>query len=134
MLEIKVGQVFLLWCAACRPDPKYKYFVVALVEPRVRYFLINSNPSPLQNADPELLAELAPVMQADHKFLRHDSFLDLTQLMGGPTAAELEDKYLKENHILLGNISTNARRNARRIIGTSISLTGSEVKQLEAIW
>lgn len=133
MFQLQVGQVLHLWCAACRP-PKFKFFIVALIVPRVRYFLINSNASPLQAITPELASGLVQLRQNEHAFLHHDSLMDCTQLMGGPTASDLEDLYQKSPDILKGNIAIGARRAGRHVIQSSALLSQAEISALLSIW
>ena len=133
MLEIKVGQVFRLWCAICRP-PKFKFFVVALVEPRPRYFLINSNAAPFQLAQPALAVHQLPANAGENSFLHHDSILDTSQLLGGHTASDLEDLYQKDSNVLLGVVCAKLRRHARHVIENSEVLSKREIDSLLSVW
>jgi hypothetical protein len=135
MLELRIGQVFRVWCTFCRPEPKYKLMVVALIEPRPRYFLINSCAAPFQLANPVLAGHQLAISPSDkNEFLHHDSVLDLSELCGGPTASELEDLYEKDPRILKGQLAIRSRRAARHIIEYSELLTSREVKSLLELW
>lgn len=133
MLELRATQVFRLWCAACTP-PKWKYHVVAIVEPRPRFFLINSAVPAFKASRPILAAHQAQLTKEDHDFLGHDSFLDCSELMGGPTGSDLEDLHADDGSVLMGTVSVEARRNVRRIIESSILLTDNEKQALLLLW
>jgi hypothetical protein len=126
MLELRIGQVFRVWCTFCRPEPKYKLMVVAL---------INSCAAPFQLANPVLAGHQLAISPSDkNEFLHHDSVLDLSELCGGPTASELEDLYEKDPRILKGQLAIRSRRAARHIIEYSELLTSREVKSLLELW
>lgn len=134
MLQLKVGQVFRLWCPTCRPEPKFKLFVVAWIEPRPRYFLINSHAAAFQLDEPALKAHQLTAKLSENSFLHHDSVLDTSQVFGGPTASELEDLFHKNPNILLGDISVNLRRAARHAIEHSEVLSKREIETLLGAW
>lgn len=132
-LKIEAGSVFHLWCGHCR-DPKWKFHVVAYVQPQLRYFLINTRPAAFQRADASLMAHQVDLLEADHEFLSHDSVLDCSQVVGGPTASELEDLFLADEGLLLGRLATNCRRTARRVVQASDLLSPKEIAAILAIW
>jgi hypothetical protein len=133
MLTLQVGQVFRLWCAVTVP-PKWKYHVLAQIDPRPRFFLINTHAAAFQLANPALAMHQLAVTCADHAFLHHDSVLDLSQLMGGPASGELENSYSKDKSVLLGALANNSRRAARSVIQRSTLLTPKEIATLLALW
>lgn len=108
--------------------------MVAFVEPKLRYFLINSQPAAFQRKEPELLAHQVGLLQKDHGFLSRNSVLDCSQLSGGPTASELEDMYQDAPAILLGRIQTSPRRAVRAVVAKSNLLTPAEIKAILGIW
>ena len=134
MLNPKAGDVYLLYCAIIR-DPKEKFHAVAYMEPRLRYFLINSRVAAFIQAKPILAAHQVLLKQSEHpEFLKEDSYLDCTQIFGGLTASELEDLIAAGHRVELGRISTNARREVRRVIKDSELLTPHEIKAILAVW
>lgn len=133
-LNLQAGTVLHLWCAFCRP-PKWKFHVVAYTVPTVRYLLINSHIPPLLRADPELVTHQVELRQTDNLgFLSHDSVIDCSMVMGGPTMSELEDLYAKDPGILRGRVSTPGRRAVRAVVKGSDLLNGYEIKAICAIW
>ena len=133
MLKIQAGSVFHIWCAFCKP-PKWKFFVVAYAEPTLRYFIINSNPAAFQRNSRTLLAHQAQLSLTDHSFLKRDSVMDCSEILGGPSASDLEDMYAKDDRVLLGRICTDARRNVRRIVGESELLSAKEIAAILEAW
>lgn len=133
MLQLAAGQVFHLWCRSCVP-PKWKFYVLAHLNPRPRYFLINSNPAPFQQANPQLMTHQIRLAQVQHPFLRRDSVLDCSQVVGGYTASELEDAYNADPGMLIGTVDVTPRTTARSIIANSEILTGREIADILAEW
>ncbi|MCC4587069.1 hypothetical protein LL962_08135 [Xanthomonas sp. NCPPB 1067] len=133
MLKIQVGSVFHIWCSFCRP-PKWKFFVVATMQPELRYFVINSNPASFQRIDDVLMGHQVQLLQGEHYFLRRDSVLDCSELVGGPTASDLEDRYAQDARVLLGRLSTPARRAVRAVTKDSVLLSGKEVVAIQGAW
>lgn len=133
-MQLRIGQVFHLWCTGCA-TPKWKFHVLALINPRPRFFIINTAMAAFQRASPVLAAHQVPLLQAEHTtFLKHDSVMDVSSILGGPTASELEDRLDDDPAVHLGAISDNTRRNARRVISSSSLLTGREIIALSALW
>lgn len=133
MLKLEAGTVLHIWCTHCNPQ-KWKFYVVAFVEPKLRYFLINSQPAAFQRKEPELLAHQVGLLQKEHGFLSRNSVLDCSQLSGGPTASELEDMYQGDPKILLGRIQTSPRRAVRTVVAKSNLLTPAEIKAILGVW
>lgn len=133
MLEIQAGSVFHVWCQICRPQ-KWKFFVVAYVDPAVRYFIINSAPAAFQRNSPTLLRHQAELLAAEHGFLHHDSVLNCSEVFGGPTASDLEDMYSNDEAVLLGRLSPSAMQQVRGIVEGSELLSPKEIAAVLACW
>ncbi len=132
-MALHIGNVFILWCRGCL-NPKYKFHVLAVAGDRPRYFVVNSAIAAFQRQNQTLLEHQAPLAAGDHRWLKHDSYLDCSSLIGGYTASELEDALAAEPRTLVGTIATAARRNVRRIVGSSELLSPAEVQQLLGGW
>lgn len=132
-LKIEAGSVFHIWCPSCKP-PKWKFYVVASINPQVRYFLINTRPAAFQLADVQLAAHQVEMLEKDHGFLNHDSVIDCSQLIGGPTASELEDLHTQNEGVLLGRVITSTRRSVRHIVKESDLLSTKDIAAILAIW
>lgn len=133
MLQLHAGDVFHLWCAHCKP-PKLKFYVVAAIEPQLRYFLINSQPAPFQLKKPILMGHQVAIREADHGFLNHDSVIDCTEVYGGPSASDLEDIWTKDHRVHIGRIETSARRAVRHVVQHSVLLSPNEMAAILRIW
>lgn len=127
------GEVYHLWCGQCC-QAKYKYFVVAYTEPRLRYFLINSAPAPFQRGNEELMAHQVELAEADHRFLRHDSVLDVSTIMGGYTIDDLREKFEENQSIYLGQIAPTPRAALKTIVAGSKVLTEKEKAAILDVW
>jgi len=131
--QIQSGDVFHLWCNVCVPQ-KYKFFVVAYVEPRLRYMLINSEPAAFQRQNTELMAHQLQLRVEEHSFLTHDSYLDCSQIMGGATAEELSAAHYAGVRIRIGSIAPEARKSLRTIAAESRVLTSRDKDKLLSSW
>lgn len=131
--KVKVGDVFHLWCYACTPQ-KYKFFVVAYTEPRIRYMLINSEPAKFQQENPELMRHQVKLCANEHGFLNHDSFLDCSQMLGGLSVAELENGYSADVRIRIGTIAEMPRQSLKAIVADSHVLTDRDKRMLLEAW
>lgn len=90
-------------CNTCTPR-KQKYFVVALVEP-LKFFLINSRPTPFQLARPDFMRALAPIYSRSDPFLDHDSYVACNTLLGEYTPEEVEAEFELNDRIFKGDLS-----------------------------
>lgn len=108
--------------------------MVAFEGPQLRYFLINSQPAAFQRKNQSLMAHQVELLARDHSFLKRDSVLDCSQLVGGPTLSELEDLYESQSPLVLGRVAASPRRAVRSVVGSSELLTGKEQKAILAIW
>lgn len=131
-LSIQAGTVLHVWCSHCTP-PKWKYHVVAYVDP-LRYLLINTQSAAFQRANSLLMAHQVSLEKQDNPFLRHDSVLDCSQVVGGPSLSELEDAYLKNPGVLMGRVGAKGRRAVRSVISKSELLSAKEISAILAIW
>lgn len=80
------------------------------------------------------MAHQVELLARDHSFLKRDSVLDCSQLVGGPTLSELEDLYESQSPLVLGRVAASPRRAVRSVVGSSELLTGKEQKAILAIW
>lgn len=122
-----------LWCRFCAQQ-KYKFFVVAYTNPRMRFFLINSEPAPFQRNNPVQMAHQVLLKAADHNFLTYDSYLDCSQLLGGFTSQELEEQHALNPAILLGQIAPSARLAVKAVVTNSTLLTQRDQREFLACW
>lgn len=132
-MEFKSGQVFHLWCRFCNPQ-KYKYFVVASIDPGPWFFLINSEPTEFQKKRPRLMSSLVALPAHSNTFLSHDSWLDCTELLGGYSGEDIENLLQQDPRVLLGRLAANSRRAVRAVISASPLLAEAKKKVLLTIW
>jgi hypothetical protein len=132
-MDLKIGQVFHLWCSACNPQ-KYKFFVLASINPGPWFFLINSEPTEFQKSRAHLLASMVELTEKDVSFLSHDSWLDCTGLMGGHSAESLETMLESGAKEFLGRLDSDTRRHIRAVVSGSKVLTGNEKEHLLRVW
>jgi hypothetical protein len=80
-------EVYYLWLEAMRPEAKYKFVVIAHVEDGwVLGLVVNSRVNAFYADKPILAPCHAPIDQASHGFLDHDSFVDCTEVFVVPSA------------------------------------------------
>jgi hypothetical protein len=132
-MELKVGQVFHLWCNACRP-PWNKFHVLASISPGPWFFLINSAPTAFQLARAHLMSSMIELQASDVNFLNADSWLDCSQLLGGHSAQLLEDLVKGASSDYLGRLETHHRRAIRAVIAQSRVLSKTDKQHLLAAW
>jgi hypothetical protein len=130
---IEPGQVFYLTCQTCT-KPKPKFFVVATVTPNLRCFLINSNPSPAQAKNPDLMAALIPVLDADHPFLKWNSYLALTDLIGEYSEADLLTKLAQDPSVYRGTLHANVVAAVKASLPHNKVLQVNRIKEVQADW
>lgn len=127
------GEAYHLWCHVCA-ERKYKFFVVAYGDDRLRFFLINSNPAAFQRDNPELMSHQVPLLASQHGFLTHDSFLDCSQILGGYTTADLATKFGEDRRVYLGQIAEAPRQQVRVVVEQSRVLTRRDKESVLACW
>lgn len=65
-------------CRHTKPDPKDKFVLITYIDPSFYGFLINSKINNyIQNRDYLLCCE-AEIIASEHKFLKHNSYVDCT--------------------------------------------------------
>ena len=74
-------------CKLVRPKPKLKYVVTVGQNTTDTFwgFMINSQIRPFITSKPDLLACEARILASQHPVLRHDSYIDCTNLYSFPT-------------------------------------------------
>ena len=132
-MEFAPGQVFKLFCGTCK-TPKPKFFVVALVEPKLYCFVINSKMSELQKADQALAWEAVPLLKAKHGFLSHDSYLGCNQLFVEYTAKSLQLSVDADPKLYVGDLHEDAIAEALHRFESNISLPMKRVRELKMAW
>lgn len=77
--NLRPGQIIYLFCDFTNP-PKEKYIILVCTEPKLLFFLINSEIHPYIKKRVELNHCQVSINQSDHNFLSHDSFIDCTDV------------------------------------------------------
>lgn len=133
-MQVNVGDVFHLYCQTC-VTPKWKFFVVALVEPFL-CFVINSKPTRFQQRRPDLLRCLAPISVTDEAYLTHDSFIACNELFSEHTLEELMAKVRDANDRSrrLGALSQSSRDQVARALVGNRFLKRKYLRLLEKEW
>ena len=83
MIAIGPGDVIRLFFQTTKP-PKFKRCVVACLDPSPIVLLINSEVNDFVINNDDLKALQVLIDCAGHKFMRHDSWIDCSQLFGYP--------------------------------------------------
>lgn len=132
-VTISAGDVYHLWCNVCTPQ-KYKFFVVAYTEPKIRYFLINSKPTEFQLARPHLMESMVVLPASAHSFLKYDSYMNCTEVLGGATREEVQQACSTDPRAYLGRIAEPQKQVVKQLMVNSRLLTGKEKQAILAAW
>jgi hypothetical protein len=132
-MELAPGQVFKLYCATCVKQ-KNKFFVVALVEPILRCFLINSKMTALQIERDDLAFECIELSRAKHPFLDHDSYLGCNQLFAEYTAKTLCQIVDGSPDRFVGCLDRDVMDEALSRFPENISLPQKRIRELMEAW
>lgn len=126
MIKIQTGMVFHLMCLSCTP-PKPKFFVLVADHPKPLFFLINSKLSSLQAKQVRLQQSIVTVPVATHSFLKYDSLLDCTTVLGGYSLSDLETQFEKDPAVLMGSLDQPTTELVREAVKASPTLTAIEI-------
>ncbi|MEX1828851.1 hypothetical protein [Luteibacter sp. CQ10] len=131
--QVAPGQVYHLLCQTCA-KPKNKFFVVATVSPVTRCFLINSAPSPGQARNPDLMAALIPMLEADHPFLDWNSYLAMTDLIGEYKEQDIASAVAKNPKVYRGVLAKNVITALKAALPHNKVLPVARIKELTEVW
>lgn len=110
-----------------------KFFVVASVAP-MRQFVINSEATEFQQARPHLMAALAPILEVEHAFLRHDSLVGCNEVFGEYSEDELRAAVQADPSCAKGELSDNAREAVRAALTGNSLLKRGLAAELILAW
>jgi len=133
---IASGNAYHLLVRAFNP-PKHKLLILAYIAKvgRARFFVINSERTELQKSREELRKHvLALPDDKTHEFLSHDSWLDCSELIGGWTAAELEDQIGSEPECCIGRLSPKMLTAVRELVSVSRLLSDRDKTSILQQW
>jgi hypothetical protein len=133
-MPLEIGQVYRLPCKSCVERNRPKFYIVALTWPDPLFFLINSEVSPFQAGMRAIAATQIPVLQAEHAFLRHDSWLDCSNTKRDYTAAEIERLVADDPSIARGSLSAEAFAAVRACLATNKLLPRDDRTAMQAAW
>lgn len=119
--QLRPGLVFRLFVPYIAP-PKPKFLVLAYVtaDGRARLFTINSELTEFQKSNSELKRHQINISRDDYPtFLRHNSLLCCSELLGGWSAAELEDVLLTRKECVVGELKGSDVAKVRKVVQDS---------------
>jgi hypothetical protein len=131
-MHLAIGQVFYLHCQTCT-TPKPKFFVVATLQP-LKCFVINSQPTAFQLADPKRLAALTPIRADQHPFLVYDSYVGCNALFSEYDEPALQAVLAKNPSAFRGVLHQDAITAVRATIANSVLLSPVRKRELLAVW
>jgi hypothetical protein len=132
---IASGNAYRLVVTAFNP-PKPKLLVLAYVAPdgRARFFVINSERTALQRSREELRRHVLSLPNGSHEFLTHDSWLDCSELIGGWTASELEDRLADDPDCDIGRLMPQMLKAVRTLVSESRLLSERDKRLILEQW
>jgi hypothetical protein len=129
-MAIQLGCVIEVFAAHITP-PKKKYFVVCCLDAPLLGFFVNSAIREYVARRPRLKAAQVPLLKAEHAFLRHDSWLDCSDIHTF-TIEFLEREVRTNPPALLGQLSANARAAMLTAVGNGYTLAGDHIRRIRA--
>ncbi len=122
------GCVVEVFAAHITP-PHNKYFVIACLEPQVLGFFINSEINRYIQRRPQLAAAQVKVTKAEHSFLRHDSWLDCSDVH--TFTRHFLDREVRTNPpALLGKLTANAVAAMLQAVDKSYTLAAEHIDRI----
>ncbi len=131
-MQIALGDVYKLKCQTCMP-PKMKFFVAALVDP-LRFFLINSHPTGLQQSKPDLMSALARIHAVQHNFLSYDSYVACDMLIAEYDIEQLNAEIARCPACHVGCLHKAGRKAVARAVRNNRQLPTKYRPLLENAW
>ena len=121
MDEFQLGQVVYVFS---RKAGKEKYHVVVCVDPKLIFFMVNTNIPPFHRKRPELAENHVKILRHEHPyFLHHDSYvycgecLGIDDLPGTPESyGSISDNAIEGILEATKNSGTISKRNKRFIL------------------
>jgi hypothetical protein len=127
-MAIQPGCVVEVFAAHITP-PKRKYFVVCCLDPPLLGFFINSEIREYVARRPRLRAAQVSLLKAEHAFLRHDSWLDCSDVHTF-TIEFLEREVRTNPPALLGQLSVNALAAMLVAVVNGYTLAGDHIRRI----
>jgi hypothetical protein len=129
--QLVPGQVLYLDCDFTTP-PKPKLAVLVCTDPEPLLFLVNSRVNAFIQRRPDLLASQVPLKAADYPFLRHDSFLDCSEVkrFAGPGA--ITEQLLADLSRIQGELTEATRHSILAVVRSSKTLSKVHQRAIEA--
>jgi hypothetical protein len=115
------GYIFYLHCSFAKP-PKSKYLLLACVEPKPLFFIINSTIHNFYQIRPHLKACQVQISCASHSFLDHDSFIDCTNVILDFDKASVQQQVLASMTRIKGLIDSQCKAAVITAVTQSLSL------------
>lgn len=112
------GQVFYLYCSFTTP-PKDKYLLLACVNPRPLFLVINSEINDFVMKRPHLRERQVLIKAEDYSFLIHDSYVDCTEAKDSLLKEDVERQVLIDTKRIKGAISPDTVAEVVNSINTS---------------
>lgn len=106
--QMTPGRVFYLFCDFTTP-PKDKYLLLACVEPKPLFFVINSGIHDYIKKRPELLHCQVCITASEHDFLNHNSYVNCIGVIDSFHIKDVEQQVLKSLDRIKGMINTAAK-------------------------
>lgn len=102
--QLAPGRVLYIHCDFTVPYPKDKYLLLAAIEPRLIFIVINSGERELVKTNPRWHAAQVPLFAAHYDFLEHDSVVDCTNAQE-MTQEEVERQLILDMTRIKGRLS-----------------------------
>ena len=122
------GTILYLFCEFTSP-PKFKYGILACIDPEPILLIINSEISSWLQQRPAMRDCQVTLRQEEYSFLRHDSFVDCTKAIRVFALTDLKSQLLEDLDRIKGQIT----RETREAIVYAVK-TGNTIENRIKLW
>lgn len=129
--NLRVGAVLYKWCDFTTPS-KNKYMVVASLEPKLLILLINSKINQYY-VDKGLDQFHVQIPQADHEFLKHDSYADCIEAHTAFDCSNIRQEVIESyNDIFQGWLTDTCLENVYHAVNNNEVIRQGHKKEITA--
>jgi hypothetical protein len=125
------GNVLSLFCEFTTP-PKEKWLLLVSVNPRLLFFIINSELNEYRSRTPHVREAQVELRPTEQEFLAHPSWLDCSKAIRLIDANEIAHQFQQGIGRLVGRITATLRQQVRAVVEQSVTLENRDKKSILA--
>ena len=128
--QLTPGRVLYLFCEFTTP-PKEKYLAIVCRKPRPLLFLVNSLVSSLVEKNSDLRKCQVSLSARDYDFLRHDSFLNCSEVIDSLQVDEIVDQLVADATRIKGSLNEITIQEITQVVGDARTIIPIHKKLIE---